>query len=87
MREVIIAFGTVVVGGVVGGRMFNVLRNVLILQLEMTLQVLTLTKSALEIGLRLQPQPSRVTSPVVAMLPVLIGRSDVVPPVTPPERH
>ena len=41
------------------------------LQSEITLQILTMTKAVLEIWLRLQPQPSRVTAPVVAMLPSL----------------
>lgn len=65
--------------------MFNSSMTVPRLQLKWTLQALMMTKSVFETWLTLQPQPSRVTSPLLSLLPALTGR-DVVLPSPPPER-
>lgn len=57
------------------------LNALLTLQLELVLHGLTMTKQALEIWLRFQPQPSRVTTPVAALLPAIADlRQDRRPP-------
>lgn len=51
--------------------MANPLTTVATLQLELVLHGLALTKQLLEIGLRFQPQPARLTGPAAAVLPTL----------------
>ncbi|MFO1153370.1 MAG: hypothetical protein U1E42_06855 [Rhodospirillales bacterium] len=49
--------------------MYKSIRSALSLPLELTLQMMTMTRSALEICLRLQPQPSRITRATLSLLP------------------
>lgn len=50
--------------------MFQPFRQIMIMQMECMLQTLNLTKRFLEFYVSLQPQPAKVTSPILAAVPI-----------------
>jgi hypothetical protein len=60
--------------------MFNPFRSLLIMQLEYTLQMLNVTKKFLELCLWAQPEPSKVTSSMLALVPVRASQPQDAPP-------
>jgi hypothetical protein len=58
----------------------NPLKALMTLQLELVLHALNMTKQSMEIWLRFQPQPSKVTTPIAGMLPAVITKRQPSPP-------